>query len=222
MKYKEREKLWLKYIKELCKTDEWKFKGYFIYKVVNDLYFSVLFSVNKNENAISGRIGYKPLNIDNIFWDIIDEQPNKKMPLSFRAEAAFCVRELNWYEFKVDIKEELNPKPEIIELLQNIKEQVEIKSNKVKSLIDFRTEMLQKEKMNSVGIITSFIEQGEIDNALSKINEYKSNDFNSGFRFGDKDFYDLAKEYCIKNNAKSNPRYGIATKILLSIRKRLK
>ncbi len=73
MKYKEKEKLWLKSIKELCKTDGWKFKGYFIYKAVNDLFFSAYFYVSMKENAISGWIGYKSLNIDNIFWDIIDE-----------------------------------------------------------------------------------------------------------------------------------------------------
>jgi hypothetical protein len=59
--------------------------------------------------------------------------------------------------------------------------------------------MLEDEESNSVGIITALIEQREIKSALSKINEYKTNEFNSGFRFGDKDFYGLAKEYCNYN-----------------------
>ena len=199
MKYKEKEKLWLKSIKALSKTDGWKFKGYFIYKVVNDLFFSAYFNVSMKENAISGWIGYKPLNIDNIFWDIIDEQPNKKMPLSFRAEAAFCVSELNYFQYKVGVNDELNPDSEIIELLQTIKEQVVLKSNKIKSLTDFQTELMENEKSNCVGIITSFVEQGQIENALHKIEDYKKNEINSGFGFGRKDFFDLAKEYCNKN-----------------------
>ena len=42
-------------------------------------------------------------------------------------------------------------------------------------------------------------EEREFDKALSKIKEYRANQFSSGFGFGDKDFYDLAKEYCEKN-----------------------
>ena len=199
MKYKEKEKLWLKSIKELSKNDGWKFKGYFIYKVINDLFFSTYFYVSRKENAISGWIAYKPLNIDNIFWDIIDEQPNKKKPLSFRAEAAFCVRELNCFRYKVDVKDEFNPDSEIIELLQTIKEKVGLKSSKIRSLTDFQTELMENEKLNCVGIITLLVEQGQIDNAIHKISEYKENKFNSEFRFGSKDFFDLAKEYCNKN-----------------------
>lgn len=201
MKYKEKEKLWLTSIKELSKTDGWKFKGHFIFKVIGDLYFSSNFHVSMKENAISGWLGYKTMNIDNIFWDIIEEQPNKKMPLSFRGEAAFCVRSINYFQYKIDIKDESNPKSEIHNLLKSIDEKIIQKANNIKTLADFRAEMLENEKSNSVGIITSFIEQEQFDNALSKIKEYKNQDFSSGFRFGDKDFYDLAKEYCKKTTA---------------------
>ncbi len=202
MKYKEKQKLWLNNVKELSKVNEWKFKSYFIFKVVNDFFFSSTFYVSLKENSISGWLGYKPLNIDNVFWDIIDELPNKKMPLSFRAEAAFCVREINYYNYKIDINDELNPEIEIKEALNTIDKNVNDKTKRVKTLTDFQSEMLENEKLNSVGIITSLIEQRKFDDALGKINEYKKNNFNSGFNFENKDFYDLAKEYCNNNITK--------------------
>ena len=199
MKYKEKEKLWLTNIKELSKKDGWKFKSHFTFKVIGDLYLSSNFYVSMKENAISGWLGYKTMNIDNVFWDIIDEQPNKKMPLSFRGEAAFCVRDINYFQYKIDVGNELNPNTEISNLLKSIDEQVLEKVNVIKTSEDFRIELLENEKTNSVGIVTSFIEQGQFENALSKIREYKNQDFSSGFGFGEKDFYDLAKEYCEKN-----------------------
>lgn len=199
MKYKEKEKLWLTKVKSLSKADGWKFKAFFIYKSIDDLFFSASFYVSRNENSISGYLGYKTYNIDNVFWDIIDEQPNKKMPLSFRGNAAFCVRVVNVMKYKIDNVDELTPDDKIIELLKEIDFKSTQKASVIKTLDDFHCELLSDEKANSVGIVTALIELGQIDNALVKIKEYKANDFNSGFRFGDKDFYDLAKEYCEKN-----------------------
>jgi hypothetical protein len=201
MKYKEKEKLWLSNVKELSKTYGWKFKGGSVFKTIGDLYFRSGFDVSMIENAIDGYLCYKTMNIDNVFWDIIDEQPNKKMPLSFRGEAAFCVSGLYYFKYKIDIKDELNPKTEIDSLLKVIDEEVLGKVNTIKTLEDFRTEMMENEKSNSVGIVTSYIEQGNFKNALSKIEEYKDQGINSGFRFEGKDFYDLAKEYCEKTTA---------------------
>lgn len=202
MKYKEKEKLWLQVIKNLSKSSGWKFKGYFIYKIVNDFFFCSFFYVSMKENAISGWLGYKPLNIDNVFWEIVNEQPNKRMPLSFRAEAAFCVREITFFNYKIDINDILNPENEISELLERIDSNFLEKSRVVQTTADFQSEMLINEKLNSVGIITGLIEQGKIQSALNKISEYQNKEINSGFGFGDKDFYDLAKNYCemLKNS----------------------
>ena len=199
MKNKEKEKLWLKTVKELCKKDGWKFKGYFIFKQVDNLFFCSNFYANGKENKIIGWLGYKTMNIDNVFWNIIDEQRNKEMPLSFRGEAAFCVRDINYFDYNIGIKDELNPEPEINSLLDTIKSKVISKCDSIKTLDDFRIEMLKEEKYNTVGIITSFIEQGQFEKAMLKIKEYKMNKLSSGFGFGDKDFYDLAKDYCEKN-----------------------
>ncbi len=199
MTNKEKERFWLKKIKETTKNDDWKFKSYFIFKTVNDFFFSAHFYGHGKLNEIAGWLDYKPINIDTVFWDIIHEQPNKKMPLSFRGEAAFCVRRITYFEFNIHINDPLNPESEIKQLFRTINTKVTEKAGDIKTLNDFRTEMLKEEEYNTVGIITSFIEEEQFEKALSKIKEYRTNQFSSGFGFGDKDFYDLASEYCQKN-----------------------
>lgn len=198
MKYKEKQKLWLSKIKQ-SKSDSWKFKDGFIFKNSDEFFYSATFYVSLKENIISGYLGFKPMNIDDVFWDIIDEQPNKKMPLSFRAEAAFCVRKINFYEYNIEIEDVLNPEKEINDLLIEIDNKVSQKASEVKNISDFRLEMLKDEETNSVGIITSYIEENKFTEALTKINEYRKKEYNSGFRFDDKDFYDLAEKF-IKSN----------------------
>ena len=215
MKYKEKEKLWLSKIKE-NKSKDWKFKSWFIFRDLNDFFFSASFYVSLKENKISGYLGYKPMNIDNVFWEIIDEQPNKKMPLSFRGEAAFCVREINFYKFNIEIEDELKPENEIKKLLLNIDKEVHQISQKIKNTQDFRVEMMNDEEENSVGIITSLIEEQKFDEALKKIKEYKENEYNSGFGFGDDDFYDLAKKYIKKTT--DNGALALGSNVLLRIK----
>ena len=197
MKYKEKEKLWLSKIKQI-KNNDWKFKSWFIFRNLNDFFYSASFYVSLKENKISGYLGFKPMNIDNVFWDIIDEKPNKKMPLSFRGEAAFCVREINFYKFNIEIEDVLNPEKEISDLLTKINQEVNLKKNEIRNVNDFKQELLKDEVTNTVGIITSFIEENKFSEALTKITEYRKKEYNSGFRFGDDDFYDLAEKY-IKN-----------------------
>ena len=199
MTNKAKEKFWLLKIKQVAKNEGWKFKGNFIFKAVDELYFSSHFYVNGKTNELSGWLDYKTINIDNVFWDIIDEQPNKKMPFSFRGEAAFCVRPINYFHFNVVINDLFNPEPQVEQLLQKINFKVTEKSKAIRTIDDFRSDMLREEKSNTVGIVTSFIAQGQFKQALSKVKEYRANQFPSGFRFGKNEFYDLATEYCKKN-----------------------
>jgi len=207
MKYIEKEKLWTKIVRDVCKSNGWKFKSFFAYKIVGEHFFCSYFFVRRGKNVISGFSGYKPMNIDNVFWDIINEPLCKERPLSHRGDAVFCVREYCYFEYEYEIKDELNPKSEIEELLKIIDIQVIKKSNITWNMAVFRNELLENEKFNTTGIITSFIAQGHFEKALSKIEEYRLKKIPAGLGFGDKDFYDVAKEYCEKNiRNKNSPR----------------
>ena len=199
MKFKDKEKLWLSRVKEMCKADKWKYKSHFIFKSADNLFFSSTFYVSRLENEISGWLGYKTLNIDNVFWDIIDELPNKLTPLSFRGNAVFCVRQINFLTYKVGIEDLENPDIAIHQMLDSVNENVAKKLSTIRTLFDFQNDLLSDERNNCVGIVVGYIENKQVDLALMKIKEYRSKGYNSGFKFEGKDFYDLAIEYCKKN-----------------------
>lgn len=200
MNCKEKEKLWLKHVKELCVIDSWKFKSCFIYKQIGDLYFCATFYVDRKDPLLSGSLKYKPLTIDNIFWDIVNLPGNKRRPLSFRAHAASCVDGISFMDFKKTIANELKPQKEIAELLKEINQKAVQKSKRIKTLSDFQTDMQKDEEYNVAGIITSLIEEKNYKSALLKIKECQTKAIRSRFGFGDQDFYDLAKEYCLKHS----------------------
>lgn len=83
MTNKEKEKLIFKNIKLLSKKQLWKFKSYFIFKVVNDFFYESNFYINSKENKISIWLAFKPFSIDNVFWDITDLNNNKKKAIKF-------------------------------------------------------------------------------------------------------------------------------------------
>lgn len=207
MTHKEKEKLWLKVVKELSKPYGWKFKGWFIFRKDDDLFFSADFFVSnkKGENSIKIGLNYKPYSIDNTFWAITDDTECNDEPLSFRAEAWFCIMGFKFQEYQLEIKDELNPSDEIEAVLKAIEEEVVKKNNAIRSLSDYRAELLKAEgeKIYSgvgEGIVTSLIEEGLYDEALAKMDQYKAQNKSSNLCFGssENDFYTVAHKYCKK------------------------
>ena len=89
MTNKEKEKLLTQTIKKLSKVQKWKFKSYFIFKQIDNLFFEANFYINPKTDNIHGYLAYKPYSIDNTFWRMTEMPENSEMPLSFRADAAF-------------------------------------------------------------------------------------------------------------------------------------
>ena len=207
MTEKEIEKVQLRAAKDLSKLLGWKFKRNFIYKVVDDFYYTAYFYKHRRENKLSGWLAFKPLKIDVVFWDIINEVGNKSMPLSFRAEAAFCINPLHILDFKIEVNNAENPSSEISGLLNEINQAVEKNSLKIKSREDYLNELFQQEEKSTSAIVTSLIGDGNYQQALLKIEDYKANIFHSGFgvltKEGIEDFYDVAKAYIIHNTEKT-------------------
>lgn len=195
MKYRDKERIVNRIVKSKAKEIGWRFKGYFIHKVINSQFCIVNFYLSRKEDLIHGWSSIKPYEIDNLFWEIIDEIPNKKMPQSFRAEAAFCVRATKISEFNKVIKFDLEPIEQLSKLViqeSKILSQVALKTDKID---DYLNLALTDEKMNSVGIVTGLILNGKYDDAINKMTEYRNNQILSGFKFGKYDYYDLAEEY---------------------------
>lgn len=120
------------------------------------------------------------------------------MPQSFRAEVAFCVRPYKIFQYETEINNLLNPNTEIEELIRKKNEQVQSFLLKIKSFNHYFELLKEKEEEYSVGIITCLIIDEKFDLAIQKINEYRRNKISSGFRFGMKDYFDLAESFIIE------------------------
>jgi hypothetical protein len=197
MTNREKEKLFTQTIKNLSKVQKWKFKSYFIFKQLDNLFFESNFYINPKTNNIYGYLAYKPYSVDDTFWEFSDMPENSKMPLSFRADAAFRVSSFDIYKYDITIENTKKPEKEIQSLLKII-------DGKVKSIIkenitveDFLN-TLEKDNNNPVGIITCLMELEQYEKVLSKIEIYKKNDIHSGYSFGSTDFFDFVENICNK------------------------
>jgi hypothetical protein len=195
MTEKAREKFLYQKIKNLSKLKKWKFKSYFTFKKIENTFFYCNYSINGKTSVIYVYLEFKPFSIDDTFWEITDMPENSKMPLSFRGDAAFNVNGYQIFNFLLKIKDIDNPEKEINLLIDEINQKSESIVKKGVSVNSFLNILLKKNE-NYVGIITCLMELKKYEQALVKIYEYKKNEVNSGYGFGDKDFFDLIEEKC--------------------------
>jgi hypothetical protein len=122
------------------------------------------------------------------------------MPLSFRGNAAFVVSSKDVFDFKIKVVPD-NLRDDIKNLFDKINFKVDELQITTNNLDDFVTYVEQhpskrSEWFDSNLLIMTFIVQKKYDNALSLLDYAKKNRGMCSWRFGDKDFYDLATEYC--------------------------
>ena len=103
---KQKEKAWDDLIKQRSKAFGWKFKSFFTYKIVDDFFYDASFFTYGGGNSISVSLSFKPLIIDEVFWEICDLPENKKMPVSFRGNGAFVVNSKEIFGFYLKVIED--------------------------------------------------------------------------------------------------------------------
>jgi|SRR5215831_439883 len=197
---KQKEKDWYSLIKQEAKAFEWKFKGWFAYKTIKDYFYEMTFSASGTNDCITGSLAFKPLIIDETFWDIVDLSDNKKMPLSFRAEGAFIVGSKDVFDFNLKVVVD-DFKNVIDDLFTKANFKVEELQSAMINLDSFASFIEQHPNQRSEWfdkdlLIVTFIVQKEYDKALTLLEYAKRNRGRARWGFGDKDFYDLGIEYC--------------------------
>jgi hypothetical protein len=198
-KNKQKEKDWDNVIKQIAKTNGWKFKSWFAYKAINNFFYEVNFYTSGIDNSVIGSLQFKPLIIDEVFWEIVGLADNKNMPLSFRGNGAFVIRSKNVFSFNLKVIPE-NLYKDITNTFENINSQVDKLQSIVTDLDGFVKYVEQNpdgdEWFDSNLIIMASIIQKKYDKVLSLLDYAKKEGKNSGFGFGGKDFYDLVREFC--------------------------
>lgn len=197
---KQKEKDWDTLIKQIAKTNGWKFKGWFAYRAINDFFYEANFYTSGIDNSLMGSLQFKPLIIDEVFWEIVGLEDNKKMPLSFRGNGAFVIRSKNVFDFNLKVIPE-NLNNDINNIFANINSQVDKLQSTISDLDSFVKYLEQNpdsddEWFDSDLIIMASIIQKKYDKVLSLLDYAKKEDKDSSYGFGDKDFYDLARAYC--------------------------
>lgn len=196
MTNKEKEKLYTQTIKQLAKHKNWHFKNPSTFRQSGNFFYETVFSINPKENRIRGWLAFKPISIDETYWEITNMSENKKMPLSFRGDAAFKVSSFSIHEFDIILTDFENPINEIKSLIETLDEKAIEVENKISTIEQFLTLLEESKFNNSVEIVTCLIELNEFEKALEKISYFRAEKISSGFIFGRKDFYDLAIEFC--------------------------
>lgn len=197
---KQKEKEWHNIIKQETKSNGWKFKEWFAYKEIKGFFYEITFYTSTFDNFIYGSLGFKPLIIDNTFWEIVDLDSNKEMPLSFRGNGAFVVSSKSVYDYKLKVLSE-SLKDDINNLLDTINKKVDELSATIMNLDNFEHYVKQNpskksEWFDSDLLIVTSIVQKNYNKALTLLDYAKRTRGMCSWGFGDKDFYDLAIEYC--------------------------
>ncbi len=198
MTNKEKEKLFYNSVKSQSKNWSWKFKSYFTFKVIGDFFYESNFYFDPKTGNIWGWLAFKPVVIDDLFWEISGMSENKRMQLSFRAEAAFKVTSHTIFKFSTVLDDFEKLESKITSLLTDI--EIEVQNNVVKiSTINQYLELINREdETNIVAALTTLVSLEQYDEALRKLDGYRKHDISSGFRFDKKDYYDVVENYIKK------------------------
>ncbi len=208
----QREKDIHNYIKIASKKYNWQFKGWFTFKKAGPFIFSSTFYVGGKMNCLNGNLSFKPLNIDNLFYEITGREDYfKKSPLSYKVNSNGMLYPYNYYTYQID--DITNDK---IDQLLNLINEKEVEILETFSNEDSYYEFVQKqiEKKTSLSnqqlYLTNLIYLKKYEQLLDYIEYCKENNITSGFSHTNVknpelswDYYDKLVEYA--KNKLTNP-----------------
>ena len=186
-------------IKSKSKLYGYKTVSGFVYKMVNDYLFIILIGINYINKNINVNIEYKPIVLDEIFWEIFNLKENKNKPLSFHVNGAFTAKTMNIKTFELEYDNENEAESKFEEIINISNEIIEKYEQKLNNINNFYLEIQNNENQYLNIILLDILKKNSIE-ALGKINDCIKNYKTGGF-MGDngKSIIMYAKEYCEKN-----------------------
>lgn len=123
-KYKELTKVLPKMLKDKIKKYKFKKKDFMIWYSTKELFFDLLIGVKvkSDDKCYCTAIEtIKPLWLDDLLWDLLKMETNKKEPLSLRTIGAFTVSGAELFKNETELKEwTISELEEIIDNFNNI------------------------------------------------------------------------------------------------------
>lgn len=198
-------------LKNVAKINKWSFKDSIIFKAENGLFFECMVGYNKITKNVDVRLSFKPIDLDDLFWDIFDLTENKKQPLSFRSFGVFTVSTFEihkWQEKFIYTEGHLDEFcNNIIQSVQKRINEVLLSVHDISAYITYLKQLYLEHQSKYPGsvvdinleIILSFILLNKIEDALSIVNNRLKSGDKGRYLDGRntlKGIYDYTKEYC--------------------------
>ena len=191
------------YRKQVSKKYGWKQRGYINWKIVSD-YFFCLYHLTLEDAYLK----VKPLFVDDLWWDIFEMSENIQAPKSLRGDGAFAIDGIRLKEYIVFNANKISEysEEEISNHWDDMFKQIE------KDTFDFIEENPNPDlfspsngqkygKVSPEYTLMMDIHSGKLEEALTKIEYFKSNDIKSGFSGPKGDAYKYIALWCKKKNS---------------------
>jgi hypothetical protein len=201
---KELKKKAIKHIKKLIKAHHANMKSTFIYKRQDEFFFNIImylfYDDTQQRYFISGGLYAKPYYLDDLFWDIFKISENKKQPDSLRANGAYVAPGFEFLRIRISIDSEDKLENTCEEFLNEFDKKIEdflMLVFDTQSYKQYLTEVTEYHS-NELLFILLEIQLGNFVEALKMIESEISDGNSGGFRTGNKDIYEFARAYCLK------------------------
>lgn len=179
-----------KMIRQLAGEKKIKKKDFMLYQKRNGLFFDCMISISvteDNECICSSLERLKPMWIDDLLWELLDMESNKKEPDSLRAVGAFAVYGAPVYEKRTVLKEWTED-----ELLKIVTGYIDHFSDSIESADNtLFEEMLSKGYHGELRTALYFIKNKEYQKVLDVVG-----DESGCFTNGSLNIYDAIRDYC--------------------------
>ncbi|MBL4753486.1 MAG: hypothetical protein JKY52_07840 [Flavobacteriales bacterium] len=196
MKNKEQQKLFTQAVRATAKSHKWKFRSNFAYILKDDFFYESTFYFDPKQDFVFARLSFKPISLDHTFWEIAKMPEDEKPALSIHANGAFTVTSCPIKEYSLDFKDISKVKNVVSELFEKIVEDGISMSDTILNVDQYFIHLENSIYRLPLSKIFCLIELGEFKKAIKKINNFRNDDIDSGFRFEGIDFYDIVEEYC--------------------------
>ncbi|OGC21007.1 hypothetical protein A3J90_00635 [candidate division WOR-1 bacterium RIFOXYC2_FULL_37_10] len=197
-------------LKKAAKLFSWSFSRGFLFCKKGDLFFYVYISSIKNIKKLALSLYYKWYDFDNVFWDILDLQENKKKPLSFHAAGVWTMPGMIIFEQNIDVYEweGFNFSAQVLDTVKKINNISDDIASKIKNIDDNIIYVRKLFEQLTAGfpkttinidkeeLITKIIKK-EYASAKNLVETCLAKNDSGGFTKNGKNFYQMAQNFLV-------------------------
>ena len=167
------------------------------YKLCGDMLY--ILTVCVSPDGLLYILSVKSVLLDSVFWEVFGiTEEVKKQPFSFHINGAFTPYPLELKREKLPIGSSEEAESVLEEVFSKADKDIEYYCDRIKSISDFKNELLKKERVNKLNCMLCDIAENNFESALKAVEEELSLDHSGGFADTENgDIYNNVKKYCL-------------------------